>query len=176
MRAPHDTLSPRAAPPFAALPGSGDDSQAAARTGVGPRRPSLSAVLGVALAAALWIGLTTWHLGSVPGLSMDEAWSMVSARGEWPPENPLSGMTSYAGPFPVLLLELFGTDAGIWVLRLASVLANSALLGLLAARLRQLSPSRSTLVWALPLLATTPVWLITLRTGIEVTMLLPLLS
>jgi hypothetical protein len=75
----------------------------------------------------------------------------------------------------VLLLELFGTEAGVWVLRGASVLANGALLVVLALWLRRSYPAR-TLAWALPLLATTPIWLVTLRTGIEVTMLTPLLG
>lgn len=136
------------------------------------RHAALYAVLG----AALWLSLTTWRLDSVPGMSMDEAWSILSARGEWPPENPLSGMTSYAGPFPALLLEVFGTGQGLWVLRGASVLANGALLALVGLWLGRLYPARSTLPWALPLLATTPIWLVTLRTGIEVTMLTPLLG
>jgi hypothetical protein len=162
----------------AAHPRGGAPEAAAARplAASGLRSRCLAATLGGALGVVVWVGLATWRLGSVPGMSMDEAWSILSARGEWPPDNPLSGMTSYAGPFPVLLLRVFGTNAGLWVLRAAGVLANAALLVVLASLLRRLHPARSILRWALPLLATTPVWLVTLRTGIEVTMFTPLCS
>ncbi len=123
----------------------------------------------------LWLALASWRLGSVPGMSLDEAWSILSARGQWPPDNALSGMTSYAGPFPVLLLEAFGTAQGLWVLRGASVAANAATLILVALMLRRLHPSRTLAGWALPLLATSPVWLVVLRTGIEVVIFTPLL-
>ncbi len=178
MRPRHDNASeappaeerPSAAPrPAAGAPEAAlDEATPAARQGGGKGLAALGVVL--------WCGLVTWKLGSVPGMSMDEAWSILSARGEWPPDNPFSGMTSYSGPFPVLLLDVFGTDRGVWVLRVASVLANSALLALLALLLRRAAPNRSLLGWALPLLASSPVWLITLRTGIEVTMFTPLLS
>src|SRR5213596_1479598 len=92
------------------------------------------------LGAAVWLALVTWHLGSVPGLSMDEAWSVLSARGQWPADNPLSGMTSYAGPFPVLLLRLFGTGSSLLVLRGASVVANALMLVLLGRMLAELDP------------------------------------
>ena len=47
-------------------------------------------------------------------MSMDEGWPMISVHGQWPPENPLSGMTFYSGPFPVLLIELFGSPQDFW--------------------------------------------------------------
>jgi hypothetical protein len=127
------------------------------------------------LGAALWLGLVSWRLGSVPGMSLDEAWSILSARGQWDAVNPLSGMTQYAGPFPVLLLRLFGDQHGLLVLRGASVVANGATLVLLGALLRQVYPERAHAAWALPLIATSPVWLIVLRTGIEVLIFTPLL-
>jgi hypothetical protein len=177
MRAPHetarDTPLPGLAHPRGAAPELPTLRPLAAS---GSAWPCLRARFGAALGVLLWVGFATWRLGSVPGMSMDEAWSILSARGEWPPDNPLSGMTSYAGPFPVLLLEVFGTDVGLWGLRAAGVLANAALLLVLAALLRRLYPARSILSWALPVLATTPVWLVTLRTGIEVTMFTPLCS
>lgn len=122
------------------------------------------------LGAALWLMLVTWRLGSVPGMSMDEAWFILSARGQWPPVNPLSGMTEYTGAFPVLLLRLFGTESGLLVLRGASVVANGAMLVMIGQLLAQLHPRRVLAGWALPLVATCPVWLVPLRTGIEVTM------
>jgi hypothetical protein len=127
------------------------------------------------LVCALWLGLVTWRLGSVPGMSLDEAWSILSARGQWPPINPLSGMTSYSGPFPVLLLRLLGSAQGVWILRGASVLANGSALVLIALILRRVSPGRENRAWTSPLIATLPIWLIVLRTGIEVVMFAPLL-
>lgn len=108
-------------------------------------------------------------------MSLDEAWSILSARGQWPAVNPLSGMTQYSGPFPVLLLRLFGTEHGVLVLRAASVVANGAALALVASMLRRAYPRAVDAAWALPLVATAPVWLIVMRTGIEVAMFMPLL-
>jgi len=127
------------------------------------------------LAAALWLSLCTWRLDSVPGMSLDEAWSILSARGQWPPVDPLSGMTVYSGPFPVLLLRLFGTEHGVLVLRAASLAANAAALVSSASMLRRAYPRARDAAWALPLVATAPVWLIVMRTGIEVVMFMPLL-
>jgi hypothetical protein len=127
-----------------------------------------------AAAALLWLVLATWRLDSVPGMSLDEAWTILSARGEWPPDNPLSGMTSYAGPFPVLLLRLFGTAHGLWVLRGACVLANAVTLLLIVRMLRRLYPARVLEGWALPMLATCPALLVLVRTGVEVVMFTPL--
>lgn len=138
-------------------------------------RPRWAAWALAGLGAALWLGLCTWRLGSVPGMSLDEAWSILSARGEWPPVNPLSGMTPYAGPFPVLLLQLLGTERGVMVLRVTSLAANAATLVSLGLMLRRACPRARDAVWALPLLATAPVWLVVLRTGIEVAMFMPLL-
>jgi hypothetical protein len=129
-----------------------------------------------ALGGALWLGLVTWKLPSVPGMSMDEAWSILSAQGQWPPENPLSGMTSYSGPFPVLLLELFGADYALYVLRGASVLANAAMLVCIGLMLRRLYPANVLAAWALPVIATCPVWLVVMRTGIDVAMFTPPLA
>jgi hypothetical protein len=124
---------------------------------------------------ASWLSLVTWRLDTVPGMSMDEAWSILSTRGQWPPNNPLSGMTSYSGPFPVLLLRLLGTIDGVWVLRSASVVANAAALVVIGLGLRRVYPGRAHGAWALSLIATCPVWLIVMRTGIEVAMFMPLL-
>ncbi len=135
-----------------------------------PRPAARSVVLLQLFGALLWLGLVTWKLPIVPGMSMDEAWFIVSARGEWPRVNPLSGMTSYTGPFPVLLLQLFGKGAGVVVLRGASALAHTLLLLVLAAMLRKLYAARTLAGWALPLIATCPAWLVQIRTGIEVTM------
>ncbi len=107
-------------------------------------------------------------------MSLDEAWSILSARGEWPAVDPLSGMTAYSGPFPVLLLRLLGTESGVLVLRAASVSANGAALALIGLMLRRAYPRAADAAWALPLMATTPVWLIVMRTGIEVAMFMPL--
>jgi hypothetical protein len=122
------------------------------------------------LGASIWLGLVTWKLALVPGMSMDEAWSIISARGQWPPANPLSGMSSYTGAFPVLLLQLFGTGAGLLVLRGASVLAHASLLIVLGLMLRRLYSRRALAGWSLPLIATCPACLMSIRTGIEVTM------
>lgn len=125
--------------------------------------------------ATLWLGLCTWRLESVPGMSLDEAWSILSARGQWPPVNTLSGMTQYSGPFPVLLLRLFGTGQGVLVLRAASVIANGATLVVIGLMLRRAHPRALHAPWALPLIASAPVWLVVMRTGIEVAMFMPLL-
>jgi hypothetical protein len=126
------------------------------------------------LGLALWLVLATWRLGSVPGMSLDEAWSILSARDQWPADNPLSGMTSYSGPFPVLLLRLLGTAHGLWILRAASVLANGTALILIGVMLRRARPGPTGALWFLPLIATLPIWLVVLRTGIEVVMFTPL--
>ena len=122
------------------------------------------------LGALAWLGLVTFRLGDVPGMTMDEAWSIISARGEWPPANPLSGMSSYTGVFPVLVLQLLGTSSGLLVLRGTSVAAHAGLLVLIALLLRRQHASRTLAGWALPLIATCPAWVIMIRTGIEVTM------
>ena len=92
------------------------------------------------LGALAWLALTLWKLGDVPGMVMDEGWSIVSARGQWPAANPLSGMTMYSGPFPVLLLRLFGTRHGLLVLRGTSVLMSGLMLLLIARMLAGLYP------------------------------------
>jgi hypothetical protein len=141
------------------------------RKGIGRGARALLAVL----TAALWLWLATWQLDRVPGMSLDEAWSILAARGQWSPHDPLSGMTSYAGPFPVLLLEWFGTEQGVSILRGASVVSNASALVLLGLLLRRLYPGRGHVAWALPMIATCPVWLVVMRTGIEVVMFTPLL-
>jgi hypothetical protein len=123
----------------------------------------------------IWLSLVTWRLETVPGMSMDEAWSILSARGQWAPDNPLSGMTSYSGPFPVLLLRLLGTTDGVWILRAASVVANAATLAVIGLGMHRMYPGRAHWAWALAMIATCPVWLIVMRTGIEVAMFMPLL-
>lgn len=153
-----------------AAPAAPDDAGPRARRG-----RLLAGCLG-ALGLALWLGLVTWQLAAVPGMSLDEAWTILSARGQWPPENPLSGMTSYAGPFPVLLLEWLGSEHGVWTLRAASVLGNGAALALTGCLLQRVHPGRAVALWGLPLLATCPVLLVVMRTGIEIVMFMPLLA
>ena len=128
------------------------------------------------LGALAWLALTLWKLGDVPGMVMDEGWSIVSARGQWDAANPLSVMTMYSGPFPVLLLRLFGTRHGLLVLRGTSVLMSGLMLVLIARMLTALYPVKVLRGWALPLIASLPVWLVTVRTGIEVLMLTPALT
>jgi hypothetical protein len=128
------------------------------------------------IGAIAWLALATWHLGSAPGLSMDEAWSVLSARGQWAADNPLSGMTSYAGPFPVLLLRLFGTGSSLLVLRGASVVANAIMLVLLGRILARLDPQGRLRGWGLALVASLPLLLVLLRDGIEVCMFTPPLA
>jgi hypothetical protein len=123
-----------------------------------------------------WIALVSWRLTEVPGMDMDEAWSILSARGEWPPIDPLSGMTRYAGPFPVLLLERLGTANGLGVLRGAGVVCNGLALLTLFAILVRLTPGRALGAWAFGLVATVPVWLVFTREGIELAMFGPLLA
>jgi hypothetical protein len=159
-----------AALPLASIQMRGE-TEMAGRSGVLVRRATLRLCF-----VALWLGLTCWRLTSVPGMAMDEGWSITSARGLWPPENPFSGMTAYAGPFPVLLLQLFGPDHGLVVLRGASVVANTAMLIAIWQLLRRFSPARAVPFWGLPLIASSPVWLASLRTGIEVTMFTPALA
>ncbi|HWO13911.1 MAG TPA: hypothetical protein VNN80_30620 [Polyangiaceae bacterium] len=154
-----------------ACPRAASDPVAGTRRGA----RAVAVTLIASTAAMLWLLLATWRLDRVPGMSLDEAWSILSARGQWPPHDPLSGMTSYAGPFPVLLLELFGTEHGVAILRGASVVCNAAALVLLGLLLRRLHPGRGHVLWALPMIASCPVWLVVLRTGIEVVMFTPLL-
>jgi hypothetical protein len=108
-------------------------------------------------------------------MHMDEGWNIVAARGLWAPDNPLSGMTAYSGPFPRWLLAAFGSHAGLWVLRGASVVCNAAALLLIGRMLRRLFPTGASWGWALPLIATTPVWLVTVRHSLEVLAFTPLL-
>lgn len=133
------------------------------------------AVLVGSLLATSWLALATWRLDRVPGMSLDEAWSILSARGLWEPHDPLSGMTSYAGPFPVLLLRWLGTEHGLSILRGASVVGNGLALIVLGVLLRRVHPRGGHVLWMLPLIASCPVWLVVLRTGIEVVMFTPLL-
>ena len=134
-----------------------------------------TAVLAGSVLALLWVALGTWRLERVPGMSLDEAWSILSARGLWEPHDPLSGMTSYAGPFPVLLLRWLGTEHGVLVLRGASLVGNGLALIVLGMLLRRVHPRGGHVLWMLPLIASCPVWLVVLRTGIEVVMFTPLL-
>ena len=122
------------------------------------------------LGACAWVALVGWRLTRVPGMSMDEGWFIACARGKWPTVNPLSGMTSYTGQLPILILRAFGPDAGLLVLRGASLVAHAALLVVLALLLRQQFGRRALAGWALPVVATCPAWLISVRIGIEVTM------
>jgi hypothetical protein len=131
---------------------------------------------GRALVFVTWIVLIGWKLTKVPGIDMDEAWSIVSARGEWPPADPFSGMTRYAGPFPVLLLEWLGTKHGLGVLRGTGMLCNGLALLTLFGILGKLHPLRILRVWAWALVATVPVWLIYTRQGVEFAMFGPLLA
>jgi hypothetical protein len=166
----HERESPASAPARAT-----SESSSACAIRSARQRAWLAAFVGSVL-GALWLALATWRLESVPGMSLDEAWSILSARGLWPPHDPLSGMTSYAGPFPVLLLRWLGTDHGIGILRGASVIANAATLLLLGALVRRAYPRGRHLLWLLPMIATCPVWLVVMRTGIEVVMFTPLLT
>jgi hypothetical protein len=138
-------------------------------------RRSVAWALFQAVGWGLWLALVGWKLTSVPGLHMDEAWSIISARGQWEPENPFSGMTAYSGAFPRWLLMLTGTRHGVAVLRVTSVLANGTALVLSGLVLRRLYPREALRGWALPLLATTPIWLVTARHALEVLSFTPLL-
>jgi hypothetical protein len=120
--------------------------------------------------AGLWLGLSTWKLTRVPGMSMDEAWSIISASGEWGWANPLSGMSTYTAPFQVILLDVFGRSSPLLVMRGAGTVANGIMLVLIALMLRRMYRADALVGWALPLLATCPLWLLAQRTGIEVTM------
>ena len=117
---------------------------------MGEARPAgaLRRWLGAAALGAAWLALAGWRIAEVPGLTMDEAWSILSARGEWAPADPLSGMTRYSGPFPVWLLQLAGDRAGVLVLRGASIACNFAALVLLARILARLAPGRAVEAWA----------------------------
>jgi hypothetical protein len=125
---------------------------------------------------ALWALLACWKLTSIPGVNMDEAWSILAARGVWQPADPLSGMTRYSGALPVLLLRLTSTEAGVLVLRCTSVACNGLALLLLVRILRRVVAPAALRGWALPLLATLPVWLVMVRNGIELAMFTPLLT
>jgi hypothetical protein len=166
----HERESPPLASPRTAL-----DEPSNARSIRHTRWRTWGAVLVGSSLAAIWLALVTWRLERVPGMSLDEAWSILSARGLWPPHDPLSGMTSYAGPFPVLLLRWLGTERGVLILRGASVLANGTAFVLLGLLLRRAYPRGGHVLWALPMIATCPVWLVVQRTGIEVVMFTPLL-
>jgi hypothetical protein len=141
----------------------------------GVRRLNASLLVQL-VGAALWLALATWRLTDVPGMSMDEAWSIMSASGQVERANPLSGMSSYTAPLPILLVQLLGPEHGLLALRGASVLANGSTLVLIALLLRGLFSARALRGWALPLIATCPVWLIVMRTGIEIAMFTPLLA
>ncbi len=133
-------------------------------------------VLGAAVCAAVWLALACWRLPQVPGLTMDEAWSILAARGLSAPADPLSGMTRYAGPFPVWLLQFAGPEAGWLVLRGASIACNFAAIVLLARILARLAAGRRLEIWALPLIASLPIWFVFMREGIEIAMFGPLLA
>jgi hypothetical protein len=107
---------------------------------------------------------------------MDEAWFISWAREEVAAADPLSGMTRYTGILPYLLLKLTGTEHGLLVLRGVGVLCNGLALLLLLSILRRLYPRSSVLLWATPVLATLPVWLIFARSGIETCQFGPLLT
>jgi hypothetical protein len=128
------------------------------------------------LTMAFWTLLVCWKLTSIPGVNMDEAWSIMAARGVWQPADPLSGMTRYSGALPVLLLWWTSTEAGVAVLRWTSVACNGLALCLLIRVLRRVVAPAALRGWALPLLATLPVWLVMVRNGIELAMFTPLLT
>jgi hypothetical protein len=147
-----------------------DPPSAHTGAGVAPKPLSRWVLVLQVLGAAVWLGLVTWRLDLVPGMAMDEGWAIISARGQWAPANPLSGMSSYTGALPVLLLKLLGTKHGLLVLRGASVIAHAVLLVCVGLMLRGLYPRRVLAGWALPLIATTPLWLLSVRSGMEVMM------
>ena len=123
-----------------------------------------------------WLALVGWRLTTVPGMHMDEGWNIMAAHGQALPDNPLSGMTAYSGPFPRWLLSALGSHAGIGALRGTAVLANAVTLFLVGRILQRLVPREALRGWALPLIATTPVWLVTTRHALEVLAFSPLLS
>ena len=131
---------------------------------------------GFVVCALAWFALVGWRLTEVPGLTMDEAWSMLAARGQWAPADPLSGMTRYSGPFPVWLLRIARSGTELGVLRGMSVVCNCGALVLLWRILVQLAPGRTAEPWALPLIASLPIWLVFVRNGIEIAMFGPLLA
>jgi hypothetical protein len=137
-----------------------------------PAKDTLEALLSVAVVVVL-VG---YRLAQVPGLDMDEAWSLLAARGQAEPADPLSGMTRYAGALPVLLLRLSGAASSHTVLRFTSLVCNALAMLLLARIVQTLHPSRSVRGWALPLLATLPAWLILARRGVEISMFGPMLA
>ncbi len=106
---------------------------------------------------------------------MDEAWSILAARGEWAPADPLSGMTRYSGPFPVLLLQLFGTEHGLSVLRGTGLICNAVAVGLVAAILARAQPQRGFVATGVAAVAFVPCWLAMARNGIEIGMFGPML-
>jgi hypothetical protein len=129
-----------------------------------------------AVAWAVWLGLVTWRLADVPGLDLDEAWYFLSAWGQTPRADPLSGMTRYSGVLPILVIEAFGRRAPWILLRLVGVSCNALALLVVHQWLRRRHPIRAIRGWAVPLLATTPVCLIFSRNATETAMLGPLLT
>jgi hypothetical protein len=135
--------------------------------------------LAVALAVAggcAWLLLVGWRLTEVPGMHMDEAWTILAADYEWTPANPFSGLSPYSGPFPRLLLAAFPFADGLAVLRVASVVCNGIALVLLGLIFRRVYPQVAQYAWSLVLVATTPAWLAGLRLGFEVAMFTPLFA
>lgn len=151
------------------------DVNVAGLAGALPKVPTKPALLGLAGALA-WLSIASWKLTSVPGMSMDEGWYIVSALGQWKPVNPLSGMTEYTGAFPVLLLEVFGPSGGLWVLRGASLVANGVMLVAIGRMMRRHFTSTALFCWGMALVATCPAWVVMMRTGIEVLMFTPALT
>jgi hypothetical protein len=135
--------------------------------------------IAIALAVAgccMWLLLVGWRLTEVPGMHMDEAWTILAVDYEWQPANPLSGLSPYSGPFPRLLLKAFPFASGLAVLRVASVVCNGIALVLIGLILRRLYPRAAQYAWSLPLVATTPAWLAVLRPGFEIAIFTPLFA
>lgn len=130
----------------------------------------------VVVGAGVWLGLETFHLRSVPGLDLDESWYILAARRQWEQADPFSGLNRYSGALPILFLRLLGPGAPWFSLRLLDVLLNALALVFLAAWLARRHAAPAIRGWALPLMATLPLFLVSSRHSVETAIFGPLLA
>ncbi|HTQ06996.1 MAG TPA: hypothetical protein VMI54_24225 [Polyangiaceae bacterium] len=123
-----------------------------------------------------WFGLETFRLRSIPGLDLDEAWYILAGWRQWEQADPFSGLNRYSGALPILFARLVGFDAPWFSLRLLDVFANGLALVLLSAWLRRRHAARSLRGWALPFVATVPLFAISSRHAVETAIFGPLLT
>src|SRR5262249_45070397 len=100
----------------------------------------------------------------------------LAAWREWEQADPFSGLNRYSGALPILFVRLLGFGAPWFSLRLLDVALNALALVFLAAWLARRHAASAIRGWALPFVATLPLFLVSSRHSVETAIFGPLLA